>query len=182
MLKDQLRNEITNKLKSLSDEQRMTIEKDLSNKLTGSSLWEEANVIGITLSHELEWDTYQIIEKAWDQGKSVVVPKCVHKTKQMNFYKIESYEQVKEGYVGILEPIPEKAELWEKDKIKMLVVPGRVFDKDGYRIGVGGGYYDRFLEDFDNPTVSILWKEQIVENLPIESFDLPVKHLIVSTL
>lgn len=182
MVKDQLRDKITNKLKSLTDEQRITIAKDLSTKLTESPLWEEADVIGITLSHELEWDTYQIIKKAWDQGKSVAVPKCIHKTKQMNFYKIESYDQVKEGYAGILEPVPEMTELWEKDKIEMLVVPGRVFDKDGYRIGFGGGYYDRFLKDFDNPTVSLLWEEQIVENLPIESFDLPVENLIISTL
>lgn len=182
MIKEQLRNEMGNKLEALAEEKREEIAKDLSSKLTESSLWQEADVIGITLSGGLEWDTHQTIQKAWDEGKTVVVPKCIHKTKQMDFYKIESYDEVKEGYVGILEPIPEKAQLWEKDKIELLVVPGRVFEKEGYRIGFGGGYYDRFLKDFENPTVSILWEEQFVEDLPIESFDIPVQNLVVSTL
>lgn len=180
MNKEQLRNEMTNKLEQLTADQRKEIEQDLVNQLTQSSMWQNASVVGITLSHELEWDTHKAIEKAWDEGKIVVVPKCIHKTRQMDFYQINSFDQVKVGYVGILEPDTELTKKWQKNAIDLLIVPGRVFNTDGYRIGFGGGYYDRFLKDFQNETVSLVWKEQLVENLPVDHYDIAVNHLIVN--
>lgn len=180
MDKVQLRNKMTDKLSQLTEQERKEIELDLFKQLTQSSMWKDASVIGITLSQELEWDTHKTIEKAWDEGKIVVVPKCIHKTRQMDFYRIDSFDQVKTGYVGILEPDTNITEKLRKDAIDLLIVPGRVFNKEGYRIGFGGGYYDRFLKDFNNNTVSLLWQEQLVDNLPVESFDIPVNHLFVN--
>src|SRR5699024_4104882 len=95
------------------------------------------------------------------------------------FYKIDSFEQVEKQLHGLQEPISEETIAMEKSQIDLLVVPGLVFDKAGFRIGFGGGYYDRFLVDYPNETVSLLSQSQLVNEIPVEEFDKPVEYLIV---
>lgn len=65
-----------------------------------------------------------------------------------------------------------------KDEIDLLIVPGLIFSSEGYRIGFGGGYYDRFLKDFQGPTVSLAFGEQIRDDWQPENFDIPVAKII----
>ena len=60
----------------------------------------------------------------------------------------------------------------------LLIVPGIVFDRQGFRIGFGGGYYDRFLEGQAIRTVSLAHSMQIVDKIPSEPFDVPVDRLV----
>lgn len=177
-----MRTEMTQKIKNLSQDERHEIERKLREKLTSSPEWQQASVIGITLSYDLEWDTHEIIKQAWDEGKEVAVPKSIHETRQMEFYKIKSYDDVEKGYVGILEPKVNQAQPCSKSDIDFLVVPGRVYNKEGYRIGFGGGFYDRFLVDFDGHTVSQVWEGQLVDDIPTNQYDLPVEKLFVVSI
>lgn len=167
-----------NNLASLPTVKKKTIELQLTKHLFTSNIWKKATVIGITCSTELEWDTKQIIEQAWEEGKVVAVPKTIPTDSQMEFYKINDFSQLTIGYQGILEPSPNINKLIEKKSIELLIVPGVVFDEYGYRIGFGGGYYDRFLADFSNTTVSLLSTLQLVTKLPIEKHDIHVQYLI----
>ena len=72
-------------------------------------------------------------------------------------------------------------ELVEKKNIDLIVVPGVVFDRQGYRIGFGGGYYDRYLSDFEGKRIALAFDEQVIEAVPRESHDLPVHILITET-
>lgn len=182
MDKNQMRKKMTEKIGDLSQDQRQAIESNLRDQLTSSPEWKEAQVIGITLSYELEWDTYEIIKQAWAEGKEVATPKSIHKTRQMIFYKIDSFDQTKEGYMGILEPKTDQAKECPKKEIDLLVVPGRVYTEEGYRIGFGGGFYDRFLTDFQGNTVSQLWEGQLVDDIPTNKYDQPVQKLLVASL
>lgn len=56
-----------------------------------------------------------------------------------------------------------------------------VFSTKGYRIGFGGGYYDRFLQDYPNQTVSLVFGEQLRDDWQAEKFDRPVNKLITDT-
>lgn len=146
-------------------------------QLVSSEYWEKAHTIGITISQGLEWDTKPIIEKAWEDGKSVAVPKCLA-NKQMAFYLLDHFQQLEKGLYNIPEPNPDKTKKVEKKEIDLLIVPGVAYDIKGFRIGFGGGYYDRFLVDFPNETISILSHIQLTEQIPIESFDIPVRHIV----
>lgn len=84
----------------------------------------------------------------------------------------------KDGYFGLDEPDVKKTTPVKKDAIDLLIVPGLVFTKKGYRVGFGGGYYDRYLTDFTQPTVSLVHTKQFVEDFPIEPFDIPVQYLV----
>lgn len=178
MGKTKLRTDIIQKLKALSASEKKKIETKLTEHLTTSNVWRQADIIGITISHGFEWNTNPIIETAWRYGKKVCVPKCRPKERQLDFYIITSYDQLEVVYYNLQEPIPHKTEKISKHKIDLLIVPGLLFDRKGYRIGFGGGYYDRFLTDFRNTKLSLAATMQIIEEIPADPFDIPVDDII----
>ncbi|MEC5422249.1 5-formyltetrahydrofolate cyclo-ligase [Virgibacillus sp. C22-A2] len=178
MNKKELRKSAIATLRTLPASDRESIENQLTHRLVKSSIWLNASTIGITMAQGFEWDTKKIIETAWSQNKDVCVPKCNPLDKSLTFYLLESYDQLEKVYYNLLEPKPKETKEVDKRTIDLLVVPGLLFDKKGFRIGFGGGYYDRFLQNFPNETVSIFSKLQLVDELPRESFDIAVDHLI----
>ncbi|WP_079530278.1 5-formyltetrahydrofolate cyclo-ligase [Halobacillus hunanensis] len=165
-------------LRSYSEAEKTNIENVIHNQLFQSLLWKSAEVIAVTVSLSHEWSTQPIIEKAWEQGKRVVVPKCNPELNILTFYDLQSYEQLEVVYYGLQEPSPAKTEAVRKKEIDLLVVPGLIFDRKGYRIGFGGGFYDRFLADYNGVTVSLVSEKQVTRELPSEGFDIPVQHII----
>lgn len=176
--KSLLRESVLAKLKSFTEEEKSTYEKKISDQLVQSSFWKKAETIGMTVSHGIEWDTTPLIQKAWEQGKQVVVPKCEPSHKQMTFYKLTDFDQLEIVYFNLREPKPSETKRVDKNTIDLLIVPGVVFNKQGYRIGFGGGYYDRFLTDFKHHTISVLHPCQLERHLPIEEHDIAVQHLL----
>lgn len=176
--KETLRKSMQENLARLSKEERQNISKKLQNELFKLNTWKNAETIGLYLSFGTEWDTKNIVEEAFKLGKKVAIPKTIPATKGMKFYQINDFSEVKKGHFDIEEPIVEDTIYTKKNEMDLLIVPGLVFSKEGYRIGFGGGYYDRFLTDFIHPTVSLVWSKQLVENLPTNQYDLPVQYLI----
>ncbi|RYG74700.1 5-formyltetrahydrofolate cyclo-ligase [Lentibacillus lipolyticus] len=176
--KQEMRKTAINKLKNIPTMERRQIEQRLQRHLTDSVAWQSADSVGITVSKGFEWDTNPIIETAWQEGKSVCVPKCFPDERKLNFFILNTYDQLETVFHGLLEPKPTETEEVSKKDIDLLIVPGLVFDKHGYRIGFGGGYYDRFLVDFPNRKLSLAASFQVVERLPSDSYDIPVDTLI----
>lgn len=138
----------------------------------------EGDTIAITISNNREVDTTGIIESLWKQGKRVVVPKCNSINRTMQFYKIENFNQLEIVYMDLREPIPQITELVSAEQIDCMIVPGIVFDKSGYRIGYGGGYYDRYLEKFKGNVISLAFHNQLVDMVPRDPHDLPVNLIV----
>ncbi|WP_042473828.1 5-formyltetrahydrofolate cyclo-ligase [Bacillus ndiopicus] len=141
----------------------------------------KGKTIAVTISSKPEVDTIAIIEALWQQGKVVAVPKCHPKTREMTFYSIEGFFQLETVYMDLREPIPAMTEIIERDTIDTIIVPGIVFDKKGYRIGYGGGYYDRYLPGYQGTLLALAFSEQITEQVPFESHDIPVHTIITET-
>lgn len=179
-MKDKLRNETIDRLNTLDSDSREKIENELTNKLIKSDLWQTAEVIGITISQPLEWNTEKIIQAAWEENKTVAVPKCDPHLKHLNFYKFTSYDDLEVVYYDLREPKPIAAKEISKQAIELLIVPGLLYNKQGYRIGFGGGFYDRFLEDFKGITLSLAADFQIYDDIPIEVHDIPVDHIFTN--
>jgi 5-formyltetrahydrofolate cyclo-ligase len=178
MNKKELRSVVLGELKKLSKPEYEQFSYEIANQLFADDLWKEANTIGITVSNYPELDTYQIIRKAWEQNKRVVVPKCQPKSKQMSFHELKQFTQLESVYYGLLEPIEALTKQVERVEIDLLIVPGLAFTNEGYRLGFGGGYYDRFLTDYKGSTVSLAFPSQLKEKLPIEKHDIPVQKII----
>ncbi|WLR44282.1 5-formyltetrahydrofolate cyclo-ligase [Bacillus carboniphilus] len=66
----------------------------------------------------------------------------------------------------------------KRNEIDLLFVPGVCFDNNGYRIGYGGGFFDKFLKDYKNQTVALAYHFQIISYIPVERHDVPVNKII----
>jgi 5-formyltetrahydrofolate cyclo-ligase len=166
---------------TLKDLDPSVVKNEVANihaRLFQLDAWKTAKTVAVTVSLGSEIDTREIIERAWEEGKTVVVPKCLPKERHLDFRRISTYNNLETVYYGLLEPKVEETSSIEKDDIDLIVVPGLIFDKEGYRIGFGGGYYDRFLMDAKAVKVAQAMDEQIIENIPREHHDIPVDMIL----
>lgn len=176
--KIRLRKQIIEHMNSLSEEQYTTLSEQIAVSLYAQKEWAEAKTIGITLSMDNEVNTYPIIEKAWEEGKKVVVPKCNKGTRAMSFRKISKFDQLETVYMNLREPIPALTDEVNADEIDLQIVPGVAYTERGERIGYGGGYYDRYLVHYKGKTLSLAYDFQMVKHIPVEPFDKNVKKII----
>jgi 5-formyltetrahydrofolate cyclo-ligase len=175
-----IRKEMKERLSGLSKPYYEDYSYKIARNLYNQDEWIKADVIGITISKEPEVDTYQIIRKAWESGKEVVVPKCHPKEKSLSFHKITQFSQLESVFYGLFEPIMDQTIEVRQDDIDLLVVPGLAYTKDGYRLGFGGGYYDRYLQQYQGKTISLAFHFQVMPLIPIEGHDIPVSILITN--
>lgn len=176
--KDLVRNQVKDSLSRLSKPLYEDFSFKIAERLFEDEDFKKAKVIGITISKQPEVDTYQIISKAWELGKQVAVPKCHPKEKRLTFKTLMEFSQLESVYYGLLEPIDALTTEISADQIDLLIVPGLAFTMEGYRLGYGGGYYDRYLLNFFGKTLSLAFKEQIIPQLPVEEHDIPVAKII----
>jgi 5-formyltetrahydrofolate cyclo-ligase len=178
--KQRLRKEIKERIHSIPKALYEHYSYVIAQTLYKDPLWTSAHTIGITISNSPEVDTYQIIRKAWDEGKRIVTPKCLPKEKQMDFRVLDRFDQLESVYFSLLEPIEARTKRVEPIEIDLIIVPGLGFDKNGFRLGVGGGYYDRFLQNYNGDTLSLAFQEQMVDDIPKEAHDIPVAKIITN--
>lgn len=128
----------------------------------------DSNVIYCYVDYRNEVSTRAIIETAWEQGKKVAVPKVLGD--EMEFYYIHSYEDLEEGYKGILEP---KQTNLAYDENTLVIMPGAAFDLTCNRIGYGKGYYDKYLHAHPSyKTLALAFEFQMIEHIPTEEYDI----------
>lgn len=176
MEKGMIRQEVLAKLNRLAKDpvEKMSLEKALQQKLFTSQLWQEAKVIGVTLSTFIELNTSPILTQAWREGKEVAVPKVVGKG-EMVFIKINSGTKFEESSFGIKEPIIN--DIIKKEAMDLIIVPGVAFRLDGYRVGFGGGFYDRYLTNYHGQTCSLVLPAQLGYEWEATAYDIPVGKL-----
>ncbi|SDY54106.1 5-formyltetrahydrofolate cyclo-ligase [Evansella caseinilytica] len=179
MLKKEWREKIRNELSRLSERDKAEKTLKIQSRLLRHHSWLQADVIGATVSFGNEIDTYCIIEAAWEAGKRVAVPRCIAAERKLLFYELTNFNELEKSYYGLLEPRLGATEQIHPGEIALLLVPGVVFDRQGFRIGYGGGYYDRFLAAHENlTTCSLCYDVQFVDHLPSETHDVPVRMII----
>ena len=131
------------------------------------------------LSTPTEVDTSPLALKAWQAGKTVVVPKVSWDQRRMLPVEITSLnDHMTTSGPGVREPIDGKPV--PVDFIDLVVVPGLGFTEKGYRIGRGMGFYDRFLaqSEFIGISCGLAFDEQIVPELPVLDHDIPLSMLV----
>ena len=105
----------------------------------------------------------------------MAVPKCYGD--EMRFIYLDDLSKVEKGYCGIPEPIDD--EPIADDKTALVLMPGLAFDPQGHRMGYGGGFYDKFLEQEPNhPTIALCYDFQMFDHLETEDHDIPVDTVL----
>ncbi|MGV4319673.1 5-formyltetrahydrofolate cyclo-ligase [Bacillus mojavensis] len=177
-MKSQLRKKTMENVSAITSKEWSKKTACINERLFSLPEWQNARTIAVTISRGLEVPTRPIIEKAWGEGKEVCIPKCDPDTKRMQFRTFQADDQLETVYAGLQEPIIEKTHEVVQSQIDLIIVPGVCFDPDGYRIGFGGGYYDRYLSDYKGNTVSLLLECQLYDHVPHLSHDIPVQMLV----
>lgn len=177
-LKAELRNESKLFRQGLDPDEKARFDKKIQNKFLNMWQYRESDVILIYVATEIEVETRLIIETAWRDKKTVAVPRCIDGTREMDFYIITGYSQLERHTFGVLEPKPSECEKLEDFSRGLCVVPALVFDRNGYRLGYGGGYYDRFLSRFGGETVGLCYRECLKDSIPHGRFDRRTEKLI----
>lgn len=166
--------------KNMIPETRAKIDAGIACHVLSLRRVKQAKTILCFVSTPIEVDTHTIINKALEDGKTVAVPYCVEGTRKMCFYAIGSLEELKPRTFGVLEPVPEKCRKITDFRHSVCILPGLAFDRDGYRLGYGGGYYDRFLSHVykEGVTVGICYSRCIRKRLVHGHFDVPCQYLV----
>lgn len=142
----------------------------ICEKLKKCPLYKDAESICLYMPINNEVDVTELLET----GK-IYIPKIIDKS--MDFYLYEGMDSIGLGAFGIPEPTGE-TKLAPNNKT-LVVMPGVAFSRDGYRLGYGGGYYDTYLKKYPMcMKVAVCFKEQLVEELPVEEHDVKPDFII----
>lgn len=171
MDKQSLRRQIREQKRAMTEQQIISSSEKLGQLFAQSELYRQAKTIYGYLPYNQEVRTVPILQQAIKDGKKVAVPKVYGD--EMKFIYMDDLSKVEKGYAGIPEPIADAPVA--DDKTALVLMPGLAFDKDGHRIGYGGGFYDKFLaSEPEHPTLALCYGFQMQEHLETEEFDIPV--------
>ncbi|MFH5835794.1 5-formyltetrahydrofolate cyclo-ligase [Proteiniclasticum sp. C24MP] len=174
--KKALRKELIEKQYSLDRSYRKEASERILKEIITQRDYLLAGTIFIYVGTETEVDTSLIIKDALAKGKKVVVPKTIE-LGHMEACEIDSMEDLEPGRHGILEPANTMYRL-DPDKIDAAFIPCVAFTKEGYRLGYGGGFYDRFLPRGKFKRILLAFSAMEVKKLPVDHFDEKVHGIL----
>lgn len=164
-------------LMSLSIEKRNYQEEVILNYLKNLPEWTKAKIIALTKSMSIEFSLEKVVKLARKMNKKIVVPVTLPH-RQMKFAFWDEKTEFQKNFFGVEEPTQP---VWVDEKqIDLVIVPGLAYSKKGERLGFGGGYYDRFIEQQNFSTISLAYQEQVYDEAVwnVEVFDQAVQMLI----
>jgi 5-formyltetrahydrofolate cyclo-ligase len=142
-------------------------------------VYREAKIMMVYLAMADEPQTDRLIADAWAKGKTVCVPLMGERYGHMEAGLLTGWDDLIIGRLGLKMPDPAKVRLIEPATIDLIAVPGVVFDRRGYRVGMGAGYYDRFLPRATAACrLGLAWSLQVVDAVPADEYDAPLDYLL----
>jgi 5-formyltetrahydrofolate cyclo-ligase len=179
--KTEIREYYLAKRRALSPEERTEKNEKICKNMLASATFRYADVILMFYPKHDEIDIRPVAEAALAAGKKIAFPRCNPEDHTMIFHYVSSLSELCPGSYNIMEPsaelpafTPETAETASV----VCIVPAVVFDKKGFRIGYGGGYYDRYLAGFRGTKIGFAYRDFIVNSVPHGRFDLTVDVMI----
>src|SRR6056297_1690295 len=180
--KEILRKKWMKKRKKVAKKEEDIKSKIISKKILSLKEIKESKNIMIYVSYRSEVSTNKLIISLLNKNKRIFAPYCIKDEKRMEVVEIENPDQdLEKGAYGIKEPAKRiRNNKIDPKNLDIVVVPAVAFSKSGYRVGYGGGYYDRFLERLANKTISIgiNYEEMLFDKVPKEDHDLAVDMVV----
>ncbi len=189
--KRKLRKHIEQLLSNMTDQERRDKSTIIAAQALNQPYWPKANAdkafpftMMAYMPIKAEVDNSLICKYCWHHSHRIVAPKVHMEDKSLSLHVIHSFEDLEPGAWGILEPKEHTALMMDISQIDLVLVPGMAFDKYGGRLGYGGGFYDRFLQRFQQLSIpvpmllALAYDLQIVPKVPTEEHDLLVNQVI----
>lgn len=187
MDKTELRQQVISDRKLLSPQDKTLKSLSIGQRLMNLEAIKNARAVAAYLDFRGEVETRAFIQELLGANIKVYLPRLVQNGSQMTFYAIESIEALEthliSNHFGIREPNPERCPVADLEILDVVVTPGVAFSQSGYRLGYGGGYYDRFFATIDPSIkrIGICFDLQVLEKVPTESHDIPLNMIITES-
>lgn len=150
-------------------EDKQSADRQIAAQVLEHESYRRAGCIFAYVSTPQEIDTRALLREALAAGKTVCVPLC-GAAGEMTARQITSLDELRPGAHGIDEPSDTMREILPEE-IDLVLVPALACDKQGYRLGYGGGYYDRFLCRTGAVRMALCAEKRLVESLPHTALD-----------
>lgn len=178
MGKDFVRRQIAAERKAYSETAKACENKAIAKHLFASESYRSSRTILCYVSFGAEVDTHEIIGQMLSDGKRVCVPRVTDKRGMMQAIEITAWSDLAAGTYGILEPRGENLTVIDGRDIDLILVPAVGFTRKGERLGMGGGFYDRYLADSQAQAMGLAFLCQIKEHLPTDPWDRKMDFII----
>ena len=179
--KPYLRDFYLEKRKNLSQcpDRKTALDDEIQTRLIISSEYRNSDTVLVYMARPFEIATSMIIHAALANNKTVGLPVCLD-DHRMIFRKIISVADLCPGRFGILEP-PQNSEKIIPDEHTLCVCPCLCCDMNGMRLGFGGGYYDRFLSDFNGVKAALCYGDSVLPAIEGDDFDVPMNVIVTDS-
>jgi 5-formyltetrahydrofolate cyclo-ligase len=140
--------------------------------------WASMRTVLVYLPFQNEVDTWELIHELWGRGVQTLAPCCRPDCPgEMDLYSFRSVQDLRPGAYTIPEPDPQHCALVDPQTCECILIPGVGFDRQGFRLGFGGGYYDRLLARVGpkTRTIGLAYDYQILDALPRDTHDQSVQ-------
>ena len=176
-MKNTLRDEYKRLRAELPEDIRTARDKKICATVTALASYRFANTILMYAPTGSEIDVTEVALHALAAGKRIAYPVCNVDEHTMEFKIVDDISLLKSGSYSIPEP-PSDAETVIDLSGTVCLVPGLVFDREGYRVGYGKGYYDRFLSVYRGTKLGIVYSDFVLDRVPRGRFDRRVDTLV----
>ncbi len=176
-----LRQQILNKRDKLPATTRATASKLILQNLWQIPATKEAATIMLYVNFRSEVETMDLFKQCRTQNIRTAAPLTLTRDHRLVPYLItRPDDDLIPGYCQIPEPDSKKLSAIAPDKLDIVLIPGSVFDRQGGRLGYGGGYYDRFLANQAPQAlrIGLAYETQVVNKVPTMAHDIPLQYLI----
>ena len=172
-MKNRIRKEIIRKRDALDLKEKTSFDNIIKEKFKETEAYKKSRNIFIYIGFGSEIETAKYIEEFLKEGKKVFVPRINNAIKTMEAVEITSLKELERNNFGILEPTKDK-EAINKKELQLIIMPGVAFDMKRGRIGYGGGYYDKYMENIDSsiPKIALAYELQIIDRVPCQDHDI----------
>lgn len=179
MDKKLLRKEMLIKRDNLSKDKKLFLDNRIKERLEEMKFFKEAEKIFIYVGFGSEINTIDFINDFLKERKKIFIPRTNIEEKIMEAVEIKSLDNLEKDKYGILEPAKDIKAVKKVD-LDLIILPGVVFDELGGRIGYGGGYYDKYLQDLEEsiPKAALCYEFQIIDKVPTEEHDIRADYII----
>ena len=155
------------------------MDRVLGHRIVSLSAFLAADTILLYAPIQSEPNLLSVAEAAFRQQKQVAFPRCQTDTCTLRFYLVHSLSELTVGAFGIVEPREGCQELLpQQTQCSLCIVPALAYDRSGFRIGYGKGYYDRFLPHFSGISMGAVYSTLLLETLPKEPTDQRVEWIV----
>jgi len=176
--KQALRRELRARRKAIGHRDKQAWDAAINRAIVAHPRFQASEVLLGFVPIGTEPDIRPTLEEALRLGKALFLPCCNAETRVMTFRQVNALNELVPGAHRIPEPPPGNSQFAIHDS-QLCLVPGLAFDAEGFRLGYGGGYYDRFLASFKGSTMGVCYEIMRQATLPREAHDLAVNVVIM---